>query len=101
MNLRTSQSLARRLSHLVIRPESPAEADSQMLVPIVSVTPECRTVEGHVNSFWVAIELFAHITQPHDARSSDNHRFRQDFRHASTSTLSADEDQGRLFSAFA
>lgn len=85
----------RRLSQLVTKPESIADADPQILVPIVSVTPECRTVEGDVNSFWVAIELFAHITKPLDTGSSRDHRFRQDYRHASTSSFSTDDEQGQ------
>ncbi|KIH90104.1 hypothetical protein SPBR_00198 [Sporothrix brasiliensis 5110] len=91
----TSRShLSRRLSQVSAKSEVRAEVDPQILVPIVSVTPECRTVEGDVNSFWVAIELFAHVTQPLDTGSSRDHRFRQDYRQASTSSFATDDDQG-------
>ena len=86
----------RRLSQLLTKPEGLAEADPQILVPIVSVTPECRTVEGDVNSFWVAVELVAQITKPLHTGSTCGYRFRQDFRHASTSTFTTDDDQGGL-----
>lgn len=91
--------LERRLSQILGKPEAPAEIDPHILVPIVSVTPECRTVEGNVNSFWVAIELFAHITHPLDTGSSRDHRFRQDYRQASASSLTSEDDQGELRSA--
>ncbi|KJR82242.1 uncharacterized protein SPSK_03051 [Sporothrix schenckii 1099-18] len=85
---------SRRLSQVSAKSEVCGEVDPQILVPIVSVTPECRTVEGDVNSFWVAIELFAHVTQPLDTGSSRDHRFRQDYHQASTSSFATDDDQG-------
>lgn len=90
--------LDRRLSQIIAKPQGPVEVDPQILVPIVSVTPECRTVEGNANSFWVAIELFAHITQPLDTGSSRDHLFRQDYRHASTSSFATDDDRGKYSS---
>ncbi|ERS97710.1 hypothetical protein HMPREF1624_05881 [Sporothrix schenckii ATCC 58251] len=85
---------SRRLSQVSAKSEVRGEVDPQILIPIVSVTPECRTVEGDVNSFWVAIELFAHVTQPLDTGSSRDHRFRQDYHQASTSSFATDDDQG-------
>ncbi|CAK7268905.1 hypothetical protein SEPCBS119000_003301 [Sporothrix epigloea] len=81
------------MSQHSIRSETQAEVDPQILVPMVSVTPECRFVEGNVNSFWVAIELVAQLTKPLDTGSARGHRFRQDYRHASASSFSLDSDQ--------
>ena len=94
------QRMSSRLSHFGGKPDADMIGpDPQILVPMISVTPECKAVEGEVNSFWVAIELFGTITQPLDTRLSCSRDSALDYRQDSMSGFSAEEDQGRPCSA--
>ncbi|EPE08681.1 hypothetical protein F503_04268 [Ophiostoma piceae UAMH 11346] len=88
------QRASSRLSHFRGKPDTDIIGpDPQILVPMISVTPECRAVEGKVNSFWVAIELSGTITQPLDNRVFHSRDSALDYCQPSMSGFSAEEDQ--------
>lgn len=64
--------------------------DPQMLTPIITITPERRSVGGSVSRFWVAVELHAQITRPLDGGSSREYPFSHSSRQTSISGSSKD-----------